>query len=96
MLTDVAAVQRLYAAALALDSASQYGYPLPCPNDLGLVYRLTFRDGTNPLQRAEVQALGCHWVYLSHSDVRRAHPAFLDSLAKTIGLTLLVPSGWFP
>lgn len=92
--SDPAAVQKLYAAALALPRPSQY--PLPCPNDMGLKYQLTFLVGTSPLQQMEVQPLGCQWVYLSQTDVRRADQAFLQLLAHTIGLPSLIPAGLLP
>lgn len=92
--SDAAAVQGLYTAALALQSPSQY--PLPCPNDLGLVYHLTFLVGTSQLQQMDVQPLGCHWVYLSQTDVRQANQAFLTLLTHTIGLPSLVPAGLLP
>lgn len=91
---DAPTVQRLYAAALALPRPRQY--PLPCPNDFGLVYHLTFLDGMNQLQRIDVQPLGCHWVYLSQTDVRQADQSFLTLLANTIKLPSLIPTGWLP
>lgn len=91
---DAPTVQRLYAAALALPRPSQY--PLPCTNDFGLVYHLTFLAGTSQLQQIDVQPLGCNWVYLSQTDVRRADQSFLTLLAKTIGLHSLIPAGLFP
>ena len=91
---DAAAVQRLYTAALALPRPSQY--PLPCTNDWGLVYHLTFLKGTSQLQQMDVQPLGCHWVYLSQTDVRQADQSFLTLLANTIGLPSLIPAGLLP
>ena len=91
---DATTVQRLYAAALALPRPSQY--PLPCTNDFGLVYHVTFLAGTSPLQQLDVQPLGCHWVYLSQTDVRRADQSFLTLFAKTIGLPSLIPAGLLP
>jgi hypothetical protein len=91
---DATAVQRFYTAAQALPHPSQY--PLPCPNDLGLVYHLTFLAGTSQLQQIDVQPLGCHWVYLSQTDVRQADQSFLNLLAKTIGLPSLIPAGLLP
>lgn len=91
---DAAAVQQLYAAALALPRPSQY--PLPCTNDWGLVYHLTFLKGTSQLQQMDVQPLGCHWVYLSQTDVRQADQSFLTLLANTIGLPSLIPAGLLP
>lgn len=91
---DATAVQRLYVAALALPRPSQY--PVPCPNDFGLVYHVTFLVGTNPLQQIDVQPLGCHWVYMSPTDVRRADQSFLTLLAHTIGLPSLIPAGLLP
>jgi len=91
---DATAVQRLYTAAHALPRPSQY--PVPCTNDFGLVYHVTFLAGTSPLQQIDVQPLGCHWVYLSQTDVRRADQSFLNLLAKTIGLPSLIPAGLLP
>jgi hypothetical protein len=91
---DATAVQQLYVAAQALPRPSQY--PLPCTNDFGLVYHVTFLAGTSPLQQLDVQPLGCHWVYLSQTDVRRADQSFLTLLAKTIGLPSLIPAGLLP
>jgi hypothetical protein len=91
---DATTVQQVYGAALALPRASKY--PLPCPADFGLVYHLTFLDGTSQLQRLDVYPLGCHWVYLSQTDVRQADPGFLALLAKAIGLPSLIPAGLLP
>jgi hypothetical protein len=91
---DATTVQQLYVAALALPRPSRY--PLPCPNDFGLVYHLTFLDGTSQLQQIDVQPLGCHWVYLSQTDVRQADQGFLALLAKAIGLPSLIPAGLLP
>lgn len=93
---DAAAVQRLYTDALALPNARKYGYPLPCTNDWGLVYHLTFLEGTSQRQQMDVQPLGCHWVYLSQTDVRRADQSFLTLLTNPIGLTSLIPTGLLP
>lgn len=92
--SDAAAVQRLYAAALALVRPSQY--PAPCPADFGLVYHVTFLAGTSQLQQMDVYPLGCHWVYLSQADVRQADQAFLTLLAHTMGLPSLIPAGLLP
>jgi hypothetical protein len=92
--SNATAVQQLYTAAQALPRPSQY--PLPCPNDLGLVYHLTFLAGTSPLQQIDVQPLGCHWVYLKQTDVRRADQNFFTLLAKTIDLSSLIPPGLLP
>ena len=91
---DAASVQRLYAAALALPIPQQY--PTPCPFDIGPVYHLTFLNGTSQLQQVDVEPLGCHWVYLSQTDVRQADQAFLTLLAHTIGLPSLIPAGLLP
>ena len=93
-MSDAAAVQRLYTAALALPRPSQY--PLPCPDDLGLIYHVTFLEGASQLQQMDVQPLGCHWVYLSQTDVRRADQNFLALLAKTSRLPSLIPVGLLP
>ena len=87
-------MQRLYTAALALPRPSQY--PLPCPNDLGLVYHVTFLAGTSQLQQMDVQPLGCTWVYLSQTDVRQGDQSFLTLFADTIGLSSLIPAGLLP
>ncbi len=92
--TDAAEVQQLYAAALALPKPSQY--PLPCPDDMGLRYQLTFLAGTSPVQQIEMQPMGCQWVYLSQTDVRAGNQTFLQLLAHTIGLPSLVPAGLLP
>lgn len=92
--SDAAAVQQLYAAALVLPRPSQY--PLPCPNDWGLIYQLAFLAGTKQLQQMDVQPLGCQWVYLSQTDVRRANQDFLRLLAHTLGLPSLISAGLLP
>lgn len=92
--SNAAEAQQLYAAALALPRPSQY--PLPCPDDWGLTYQLTFLRGTSPLSQMQAQAMGCQWVYLSQTDVRRGNQSFLQLLAHTIGLPSLIPSGLLP
>jgi len=91
---DAAAVQRLYAAALALPISSNYG--APCPPDFHLVYHLTFLAGTSQLQQIDVEPLGCSFVFLSQTDVRQADQSFLTLLAHTIGLPRLDPAGLLP
>ena len=89
---EAAAVQRLYAGALALPRQHVH----PCPNDFGLVYHLTFLKGTSQLQQMDVLPLGCHWVFLNQTDSRQADQAFLTLLAHTIGLPSLIPAGLLP
>src|SRR5436305_13380984 len=89
---DAAAVQRLYAVALALPRQHVH----PCPNDFGLIYHLTFLKGASQLQQMDVQPLGCHWVFLGQADSRQADQAFFTLLAHTIGLPSLIPAGLLP
>lgn len=92
---DAAAVQRLYTAALALPRPSHP--PVPCTYDWGLVYHLTFLEGTSQLQQMDVQPLNCnHLVNLSQTDVRQTDQSFLTLLANTIGLPSLIPAGLLP
>ena len=59
-------------------------------------FNLTFLDGTSQLRQIYVHPLGCHWVYLSQTDVRQADQSFLALLAKAIGLPSLIPAGVLP
>jgi hypothetical protein len=88
---DTKAVQRLYRAAYAL--------PVPssekelCPPDIGMIYYLTFLQGTIPLQQMTLQATGCQLLrlYPQTGGVRQTTEAFRSLFLKTVGIPSLVP-----
>ncbi len=82
---NAAAVQRLYAAALA-QPAPPKGKTFMCPADLGLTYHLVFLNGSQVLRTADLDATGCQWLHFGPHDVRMPDSAFLSLFQQTLTL----------
>ena len=86
-ITDAAAVQHLYHTALALSRAPS-GI-INCPNDIGLVYHLSFQQ-VSLASQMDLDASGCRFLSISKTDIRQTNPAFLTLVAQVIGLPSLL------
>ena len=88
---DRAAIQHLFQTAYTLPAAPTGR--INCPNDLGIVYHLTFIQGTTTLQQMTLDASGCTFLRIGQnsSDLRYADYNFQQLTAETIGLPSLVP-----
>lgn len=85
-ISDAAAVQRLYAAALALPATPKTGTVM-CPNEIpGLTYHLVFLDGNRVLRTADLDATGCQWLSFGLHDIRTTTPAFLALFQRTLAM----------
>jgi hypothetical protein len=83
-ITDIAAVQKLYAAALALPSPAPGGIE-HCPAMIpGLTYHLTFLHGSTVLRKADLDGSGCQALSFSPTDYRVTNPSFLALFRQTI------------
>jgi hypothetical protein len=88
--TDITSVQQLYATALVLPSPQPGVYN--CPNDIGLVYHLSFHGDRFTIKRMDLDATGCGWLYLNQTEARIPTDAFRSLLVQTIGIPCLLPS----
>jgi hypothetical protein len=86
---DVAAVQRLYAAACALPVLAPNN-ATSCPSGFGLVYQLTFLGTSTPVRSMELHD-GC-WRLTIGSEVHATNPSFLSLVARTLRIPSLVPT----
>jgi hypothetical protein len=87
--TDVAAVQRLYTAALALPKVTGV---YNCPIGPALEYHLSFLKGASSMQQINLQASGCQFLSVSKTDSRVTNTAFLSLFMKTVGISSLFSS----
>jgi hypothetical protein len=86
---DVAEVQRLYAAALALPVVPANTFS-SCPKSVGLVYHLTFLGTSTPVESMDLQGDGCHRLTIG-TEGHATNPSFLSLFIKTLGIPSLVP-----
>ena len=89
--TNTTAVQQLYAAALVLPSP-QPGAIYHCPNDIGLVYHLSFNGDRFTIKHMDLDATGCGWLYLNQTEARITTDSFRSLVVQTIGILYLLPS----
>ncbi|GER90279.1 hypothetical protein KDW_44410 [Dictyobacter vulcani] len=88
-ITNAAAVQKLYQAALALPEASSA--LRHCPADYGMAYKLTFLDHDTKIKTMELKITGCQALSIdtdtifNHKDARDTNTAFNDLFSHTIG-----------
>jgi hypothetical protein len=87
MITDVAAVQKLYGAAQSLPKAGVHNWM--CPLDSGVVYHVRFLEGKTVLQQWDMDAIGCYAILLHKDDPRQPNQVFVSLFAQTIGLAKL-------
>lgn len=88
--TNTTAVQQLYAAALLLSSPQPGVYH--CPNDIGLVYHLSFSGDRFTIKHMDLDATGCGWLYLNQTEARMTTDSFRSLVVQTIGIPCLLPS----
>ena len=87
-ITDTTGVQRLYTAIQQLpDARGTYN----CPKDIGLVYHLSFLQGTTSMQQMDLQASGCQFLRISKTDTRITNASFLSLFTTTIGIASIIP-----
>ena len=88
---DAASVQRFYNLAYALPSPPSG--KVNCPADNGIVYNLTFLDGTTLVQTMVLQASGCERLLITNNsrNMRMTNQAFQAAFLKLIGLPSLIP-----
>lgn len=90
-ITDASTVQSLYTMARKLPpyptgtSISQ-----SCLNDLGVIYHLTFLQGTTEVQRMNLDPGNCKILYLSQTDLRQASTPFLNLLKQALQVNSLI------
>lgn len=98
---DVTMVQRLYAAANALPTASPGvqtlnpgGPVIHCGMDNGMIYQMDFYKGKTLLQKMTLQATGCQTLQIGQdtNNVRVTNQAFLSLFMQTIDIPTLVPT----
>lgn len=87
---NTTAVQRLYAAALALPTPQPGVYN--CPIDIGLVYHLNFHGDKFTFQHMDLEATGCGWLHLNQTEIRQTTDSFLSLVVQTIGIPCLIPT----
>ena len=88
---DVAAVQRLYQSAYALQHAR--GGPYLCFADIGLEYQIDFLQGTTILQHMRLDVTGCQFLQIDHEQpVRLTNQAFRNLFSQTTGISPLAPT----
>lgn len=88
--TDSSAVQNLYTMAHSLPPYSTgTSISQNCLNDLGVIYHLTFLQGTSEVQRMNLDPGNCKILYLSQSDLRQASDPFLNLLKEALHLNSL-------
>jgi hypothetical protein len=89
--TDEAAVQRLYDAAMALPNAQAGTYN--CPADNGPYYHLSFQRQQTEVQQMDLDASGCRFLRVgperSAQTVHQTDDAFRALLAQTLGIPSL-------
>jgi hypothetical protein len=86
---DVAAVQRLYAAACALPVLAP-NTRSSCHKGFGLVYQLTFLGTSTPVRSMELHD-GC-WRLTIGAEVHATNPSFLSLVARTLRIPSLIPT----
>lgn len=86
---DSTEVRQLYAAALALPAVPP-GHLLECPNDLGIVYRLTFFKGAASVAKMDLSATGCRLLVIQNHG-RFTNEAFITLFEQVTRLPSLVP-----
>ena len=84
-----AAVNQLYAAALALPRP-QPGLAT-CVHDLGVFYRLTFASRALSARQMTLDASGCRLLVIGAADARQTDDAFITRFQQTVGLASLIP-----
>lgn len=83
---DVTAVQRLYAAALALPATPKTGTQMCLAGNPGLIYQLVFLNGSRVLRTADLDATGCIDLRFGPRDLRMTNPSFLALFQQTLAL----------
>jgi hypothetical protein len=88
---NTTAVQKLYAAAMALPTP-QPGAIYHCFADIGLMYHLSFRCNMFTFKHMDLEVTGCEWLHLNQTTVRRANSSFFTLVSQTIGILCLIPT----
>lgn len=84
-ISDAAAVQRLYAEAIALP-ATQPGTEMCQAEIPGLIYHLVFLNGSRVLRTADLDATGCLHLRFGPHDLRTTNPSFLTLFQQTLAM----------
>jgi hypothetical protein len=88
--TDPQTVQNLYHAALALPAyAVGSSISQSCLSDTGVIYHLDFLQGSNEVQKMNLDPGDCKILYLSQTDLRQVNNAFLTQIKQAIGVNSL-------
>lgn len=92
--SDSAAAQRLYTAAMALHLVPP-GEIFHCPADDGRVYHLSFLGGTVAQRQMTANASGCPFLFVGQENrARYMDAAFIALFTHTLGVPSLDP--YFP
>lgn len=87
---DTGAINRLYAAAIALPPVPDRLFS--CPEDDSGVYHLTFSDATFASPHMDVKASGCRFLtFTDTNDARMMDDAFVALFTASAGLASLEP-----
>lgn len=84
-ITDIAGVQKLYKAALALPVLPPGAVQFCSAGIPGLTYHLTFLHSNTVLRTASMDASGCENLVFSPKDIRMTDQAFQTLLQQTVG-----------
>lgn len=88
--TNTQTVQNLYHAAFALPAyAVGSSISQSCLSDTGVIYHLDFLQGSNEVQKMNLDPGDCKILYLSQTDLRQVNDAFLTQIKQAIGVNSL-------